>query len=344
MMARHRAILTLAAWLTAMATARAIDTVKTGKTSVAGEVTAMTSENVTVKTPQGDVVKPVNQITAIVFEGEPTQLNLARVAISSGRYEDALASLEKIDTGKIEKAFITQDIEFYKASCAGRLALRGTGAIRDAGRQMALFVNRNGNNYHWLQANELVGDLLVANGQFAAAEPYYGALAKTPWPEYQMRAGVAIGRAMLAQGKPAEAMKAFEQVIATEVKEQDTVGQTQRMLGELGKARCLAEGADKDAAIKLAQEIIAKADPENVAVQAQAYNTLGTALRKAGKPQEALLAFLHVDVLYFSSAEDHAEALANLAQLWNEVQKPERAAQALQTLKTRYKNSRWASQ
>ena len=79
-------------------------------------------------------------------------------------------------------------------------------------------------------------------------------------------------------------------------------------------------------------------------MQAQAYNTLGTALRKAGKPQDALLAFLHVDVLYFASAEDHAEALANLAQLWNEVQKPERAAQALQTLKTRYKNSRWASQ
>jgi tetratricopeptide (TPR) repeat protein len=343
-MAKHRAWLALAAWLAATATAGAIDTVKTGKTSVAGEITAMTSENVTVKNAQGEVVKPVNQITTIIFEGEPAQLNLARVAISNGRYEDALAGLQKIDASKVEKAFITQDIEFYKALCAARLALRGTGTIRDAGRDMAMFVSRNGDNYHWLEANETVGDLLVANGQFAAAEPYYAALAKTPWPDYQMRSGVATGRVLLAQGKLAEATKAFEQVIATQVGERDALGQTQRMLGELGKARCLAEGPDKDAAIKLAEEIIAKADPENVAVQAQAYNTLGTALRKAGKPQEALLAFLHVDVLYFTSAEDHAEALANLAQLWSEVQKPERAAQALQTLKTRYKNSRWASQ
>ena len=77
---------------------------------------------------------------------------------------------------------------------------------------------------------------------------------------------------------------------------------------------------------------------------ARAYNALGTALRKAGKPYDALLAFLHVDILYFASPEDHAEALANLAALWHEVHKTDRAIQAQETLRKRYKNSRWASQ
>jgi hypothetical protein len=65
-------------------------------------------------------------------------------------------------------------------------------------------------------------------------------------------------------------------------------------------------------------------------------------LRKAGRTKEALLAFLHVDVLYFTTPEAHAEALANLAELWEEVQKPERAVKARQVLQERYGSSPWA--
>ncbi|MEA1951308.1 MAG: tetratricopeptide repeat protein, partial [Planctomycetota bacterium] len=90
--------------------------------------------------------------------------------------------------------------------------------------------------------------------------------------------------------------------------------------------------------------IIMAADPEQTRLLARAYNAKGTALRKANKPNDALLAFLHVDVLYFSSPEDHAEALANLAELWGEIHKPQQAMQARQILKQRYKNSRWATQ
>ena len=54
------------------------------------------------------------------------------------------------------------------------------------------------------------------------------------------------------------------------------------------------------------------------------------------------MAFLHVDSLYFGVPEQHAEALANLSTLWKDVQKGDRAAQALEQLKERYPNSRWA--
>ena len=69
---------------------------------------------------------------------------------------------------------------------------------------------------------------------------------------------------------------------------------------------------------------------------------LGTAQRQAGRVKEALLAFLHVDILYPGVPDAHAEALANLAELWDQVHKGERANRARQTLQEQYKDSPWA--
>ena len=83
-----------------------------------------------------------------------------------------------------------------------------------------------------------------------------------------------------------------------------------------------------DEAIKLAQKIIDKLDADETDLLAEAYNTLGTALRKAGRTKDALLAFLHVDVLYGEAPDTHAEALANLVELFTELHKPDHAAPA----------------
>ena len=88
--------------------------------------------------------------------------------------------------------------------------------------------------------------------------------------------------------------------------------------------------------IDASEQVIAQASPEDAAVHARAYNVLGASLKKAGRTKEALLAYLHVDVLYASQAQAHAEALRNLAELWSAVNQPQRAAQALQTLQDRY--------
>ena len=73
------------------------------------------------------------------------------------------------------------------------------------------------------------------------------------------------------------------------------------------------------------------------------YVALGNCYRqKQGSIKEARDAYLHVDLLYPGSREAHAEALANLARIWNELGKPERALEATQTLKNRYANTSWA--
>ena len=62
----------------------------------------------------------------------------------------------------------------------------------------------------------------------------------------------------------------------------------------------------------------------------------------SNKPKDALLAFLHVDVLYNTVPASHAEALAKLVPLWEAIGKPGRAREARQLLRERYPNSRWA--
>ena len=109
-----------------------------------------------------------------------------------------------------------------------------------------------------------------------------------------------------------------------------------------GNAVGLANGYIPPYRADYINSILAKSDPENVELHARAYNTLGTALRKAGRDREALLAFLHVDVLYFALPEAHAEALANLAQLWDAMHKTERAVRTRAILDEQYRGSPWA--
>ena len=334
-MSRRGAILAMAAWWSAAALACAFDTVTTAEGRVAGKVTQMTPTEVTVEQAAG-ITKgvPVNEIETISFEDEPMPLKNARNAIRAGRYEDALKTLEEVNASEVERAEIKQDLEFYKALAACKSALAGSGTIAEAGKQMAGFVRNNANSYHYLEACEVVGDLLIAAGKQAAAQAYYEQVAKAPWPDYKMRAGVAIGRALLSQGKADDAMKQFQTVIDTSAS--GDLAERQRLAAKLGKARCLAESKQTDEAIKLAQEIIDKADAEETELNAKAYNVLGIAYRKAGRAKDALWAFLHVDILYPSDGEAHVEALQNLIPLWKELQKPERAADAERVLKDQY--------
>jgi tetratricopeptide (TPR) repeat protein len=335
-MTRQRILSSVLAWLALSSFVAAADRVKKFQGTIAGTI-AETSA-LEVKLTHGTLTDtvPVNEIQWIEYQGEPPALTAARLAAQAGRYGEALEGLGSIRPAEVKRPEIQQDLDFYKALCSARIALATGAGIVEAGTLMNAFVQANPKSYHYLVACEALGDLYVAVRQYDKARELYGRVGQAPWPEYRMRAGVAIGGALLAQGKPAEAMQSFEAVLAMTGSGQQA--DEQRLAATLGKARCLAENKQFDAATKTIQEeIIAKANPEDAALLAKAYNTLGAIDRKAGKAKEAILAYLHVDLLYSAAAREHIEALQNLVALWNEVQKPERAAQAAQVLKERYK-------
>jgi len=321
---------------------RAFDTIKTGKGTFPGRIVGMNATDVDFEQASGGTLSkqiPVNQIQAIYYDGEPFQLKNAKKLVSNAGYAEALAELRRIKKEPDRKE-IRQDIEFYKALCTAKLALGGAGKIADAGRMMKSFIDANPKNYHYFEALEIVGDLLVAIRQYPQAMGYYARLDKAPWPDYKMRAGVATGRALLKQGNSEEAIAAFDNVIG-DLAEGPLV-ETQRTRAVLGKASALNASKKPDEAIKIVEDVLKKTDPENAPLMAQAYNVLGTAQRQAGHTKEALLAFLRVDVLYPAIPEAHAEALSNLVDLWGQVHQTERANQARSILEKQYKESSWA--
>ncbi|HWA97136.1 MAG TPA: hypothetical protein VG713_01525 [Pirellulales bacterium] len=331
------ALIAGASLLLTVAYAQALDAVRrlSGPT-VSGTITKMSATEVTVEKKVGGAENvPVADIDEVSYDNEPTQLKSARRDAENGAYENALAAIEKIDGAAVARAEIQADIQFYKAMCQAKLALAG-GDIAAAGKSMVDFVTKHPSNYHWLEANELVGDLLVASGKFDAARQYYGQLEKSPFPDYKAKAGVALGRSLMVENKFPEALKQFEAVLALPPGK-GAAAEAQRLAATLGKAACLAQSGKPDEGIKLVDEVIAGADAENASIMAQAYVTLGNCyLKKPEAKKQALLAFLHVDVLYPSQAQAHAEALKQLAILWNEMNKPERANEVMQTLKDRY--------
>ena len=110
-------------------------------------------------------------------------------------------------------------------------------------------------------------------------------------------------------------MKAFDKVIANE--KEDALSKAQAQAAKMGKASVFVAMKKFDEAVRLIESILQQADPDDAGDMARAYNILGNALRQQGKNKEALMAFLHVDLLYSSAADAHAEALFNLAELWD---------------------------
>ncbi len=319
------------------------DRVRLVRGGESGEIIAMTPLELTInKGLPGTRAIPVNEIKTVQFDGEPSELTQARVNASNGAYKNALDALEKVDLSSVRRDFVKQDIEFYKAWSAAKLALAGEREIGETGRQLSSFVRSYPQNFHNLAAVEMMGDLLMAGGRFEDAQKQYAKLAVAPWAEYKMRAAVAVGRTLQAQKKHAEAIQQFDAALAVAGEAADA--EHQRLAATLGKAVSMAETGGVDEAVNIIEKVIHDTDPQQKELHARAYIALGKCYEKAGKAKDALLAFLHVDVLYNTVPEAHAESLAHLAPLWQAIGQEERAREARQMLKERYGNSRWATQ
>ena len=235
---------------------------------------------------------------------------------------------------------MADEIVFCRAYCAAQLALSGAADPVDAGKQMFNFTTNSPNSFHYLKACELLGDIFVTLGKFADAQRYYAKLSQAPWPDYKIRAQVALGRSYLAQDNAAAADKAFDEALVIDAPGE--LAEAQRTTARIGKARCLVLTGKTDLALRNLNEILDQADEKNTEVNAMAYNALGTALRKAGKPKEAILAFLHVHLAYYTQPDLDAEAVANLEKLFTEDHKPNHAREMREILDEKYRNSRWA--
>jgi tetratricopeptide (TPR) repeat protein len=331
----------LLAWATA-GTASAFDEIRVARMATGllrGTIVQMSPTEITLEQSGVRRAIPVNDVVDVQFEDDPLDLRSARRSIEAGQNEDALDRLNAIKPETLGRDFIKQDVAFYKAYAQARKALAGGGDRSAAAIAMNQFKTSYPNSYHYYEAVQVLGDLGVALGNYARAAEFYAEIAKAPWPDYQLRATVQEARALQHQQQYAAALAKYDAVLGTT--DRSPSAEKQRNFALVGKAACLGESGKPEDGIRLAEQIIAEGDAQDTSLFARAYNALGTCQRKANRPKEALLAYLHVDILFYGDGEAHAEALYHLNQLWTEVNNSERAIRARTLLKERYPGSVW---
>lgn len=308
----------------------------------AGSVQSMSTTEIVIGSSGKEARVPVNEIASVSYSREPQGLKDARESYGAGRYDKVIADLREIKGEQLKlRDELPMEIDFYRAATHARRASLGNveqKAAVDAGRDLLNFLQRHPNSYHFYEANEVLGDLLASLKNPRAAS-YYDVIAAAPFPDYKIRAAVLKGRAAFLQGDHATAVKFFDSALQSGGTSKPV--EIQLQFAMIGKAACLVETGNVAEARKLLEEVIAKADDSNREIYARAYNVLGACHRKRNEPKDALLAYLHVDLLFNSHPDAHAEALHYLSVLWEQDKRPDRAKAALDTLKERYAASRW---
>ncbi|MDC0287863.1 tetratricopeptide repeat protein [Rubripirellula sp.] len=283
-----------------------------------------------------------NDIRVINFGDEPPALRQGRARAVAGKYDVALEDLKKVDASSISRPILKLDLQFYLALCQGRQALKTGAGKTEATEAMLAFVRSAASSNHFFQAADLLGDLAVSQGDFENAVKYYGGISsKAPWTEDRVLAQLAEADARVKQGRFADAQKRYESILTQKADTPEV--KRLKLLAEVGRGKCLAETATVDEGINALEKLIAENDSADTELFGRAYNALGDCLQRSNKPKDALMAYLHVDILFYGDSETHAEALYQLSKLWQVAKNQDRAAVAGNLLKQRYAGSVWAA-
>ncbi len=338
-------IVTIAVLAAGSIPAKALDEVyrKSTDTAAKGTITEVTKTSITVKKSIGaPVTVPANDITEVRWNGEPAKLKLSRSDEAGGRLEKALAGYKEGLTDPKTKGNGKTDVEFLIARATAKLALADSTKLDDAIKALSAFSKANADNFRYFESMSYLGEMYMAKGDFDQAKTTFNAISTSPWADYKMAAQSANARIMLKQNDVAGALAAFDAVISGSAAAKEPAILSRRFEALLGRATCLTTQKQYDAAVKALDDVVTQADAGDTHTQAEAYVRQGDCYQALGRSKEAVLAYLHVPVLFPKENALHAEALYNLSRLWSTVGKPERGIDARAVLESEYADSKWA--
>lgn len=321
----------------------ALDTITLSgdETPVTGDITDTSKTDITIKAGLQKVERKVsaNLVARVRFDQEPPRLNLGRNDEAAGRFAAALEKYqESLEENPSE--LLKTDLEFLIARTTARMALADATKLDEARTKLDDFLKSNPESFRYYPALSFLGEVYLAADDFTNAQATFSRLEQAPWTDYKMAAKTALARLLLKQNKVAEARAAFDAVVGMSAA--TPAEKVRRFDALLGKAICLQRENDHEGAISELVEVTNQAPGGETRLQAEAYVRQGDSYRLLGQTKSAILAYLHVDVLFPKESALHAEALYWLSELWTAAGHPDRSAEASTKLESTYPNSAWA--
>ncbi|HEY0984303.1 tetratricopeptide repeat protein [Schlesneria sp. T3-172] len=308
---------------------------------VNGTISAMTKTELTLKKNQGDPeIVAANNIAAIEWEGGGGDLKLGYSDELGGRYESATQRLMKAKSDiKSPSEFLKGELEYVLARVAAKQALSDPDQREQAIQKILAAQKAFPDHVRFYESQMLLSQLYLAAKDFDAVRTNLEKLTQAPWDDVKLAARIVEARALMAEGKPDEAIKAFQAV--ADAAGDSPADASRKYEAMLGLSRGLIEQSKFEEALKILDEVTEKGPADDSTVQAEAYTLQGHAYQGLGRTKEAALAYLHVDILFPRETAYHAESLYQMSILWKLVQHPDRSAEAAGKLVQMYPNSEW---
>lgn len=310
-----------------------------------GELTELSTTSLKMKLQNGQESEiPVSDVLQVRFDMEPPTLAQAQSNERSGALAAALEKYRQIQAeySGDDKRVLTE-LKFLIARTLIRTAQANPAESAAAEKAIAAFRSENRANFRYLEATLLEAELLASDaGKSEAAKALLAEVQQTSVKGFRLQAGVQLGLLLLGAKDTEGAQAAFEKVVQESAGDASAAGAM--FDGQLGKALCQKTAGKADEALATLTEVFAKATESETKTLARAWLLKGDCYREKGLPKDALMAYLHVDVLYSSEPGAHAESLYHLATLWGPAGYQNRADEARARLTNSYPNSRWAKQ
>ena len=288
----------------------------------------------------GNTVTPIptNEIVSIKYDNDPASLEQARIKEAANALAEAADLYKKASAEASARPFIAEDAAFGQARVMTELALTDPSKTAEAIGLLESFSRTYKNGRHIGPALESLAKLQIAKENFPGVEQTLAQLVKLPGGED--RASLYRIKILTRRGSLDQAITELDKVIASAAE-----GSARKRDAQLAKAESLVSLRKFSEAEALLKGIIKGSGAEDAATQAAAHNSLGDCLRAAGRPKEALYAYLHTDLLFSKEKDEHARALAQISQLWRDPQlnRSDRAEEALERLKQEYPRSPYLS-
>ena len=325
--------------------AYAIDTVyrKSDGKEVGGEITSVTKTEVVVTQKVGNREEKIaaNDIIKVEWDGEPPALRLARSNESSGNLQEALTGLTEAKNNA-EGSDLKAEIDFLLARTAAKIGRKDQTQLSTAIDALKSFVSDNRDHFRFYDAQLLLADTALLAGDTVASAAAYSIVEQAPWEDYKMAGQIGNANSLLAQDDVNGAKSIFDKVAGMNAS--SPAESARKLEAMLGQASCEQRSTKYEEATKTLKQVVEMTTADDTRLLAEAYLQLGECYAvDATKSKDAILAYLHVDVVpsLAKHGDLHAQALYHLAKLWPAAGQPARGAEASAKLETDYPNSEW---
>ena len=311
----------------------------TGK-RIRGTIVEAGKDTIRIKPRTGAELKfPINDIEEISWDGDPKSFGHAQFKEKQKKWDEAIAGYKKaLVEVKSSKNILKKEMQFCIVRLEANRALEDPARRKIAIDQLTKFNRANSNFYRYYDGLMLQGRLLMAENDFEKAKVVFEELDKVPFTEIKMASQSAQAEILFSQKSYNLALSKYQTVI--DMPADSAASKTQHWGAKIGKASCLEMLKKYPEMLTILNDVLDNISPSESGLLSEAYLKKGDCLVLLNKPQEAVLAYLVIDIIFPEEAV-HPESLNNLVKLWPMLNHPERAVEAKEKLIKKYPKSRW---